>query len=186
MKISELKKVVLAATKGPWRLHTHHYPRSNTYAHSVVTDEFFGEVVAFTETKPHHDKEKDDATFISTFDPVMVMELLNTIEQLKEKVNELQDRASDREFNSTLLLGRLAALTDLDEDWSENWFAVVDAIEKRIEQDPAAAAIKYVLSSKCQDSHLEFLRCWTVGNFRIMREEWDDVPPEVFIGAEVV
>lgn len=49
--------------------------------------------------------------------------------------------------------------------------------------NPAAAAIKYVIEHPC-DSPIEFLRCWYYGDFGSIRKEWEDVPDEVFIGAD--
>lgn len=47
----------------------------------------------------------------------------------------------------------------------------------------AVAAIAYVLEHP-GESPMEFLRCWNEGNFAALREEWPDVPAEVFIGAD--
>ncbi len=49
--------------------------------------------------------------------------------------------------------------------------------------DAAAAAIAYALDHPCE-SPMEFLRCWNEGNFDALREEWSDIPDEVFIGAD--
>lgn len=49
--------------------------------------------------------------------------------------------------------------------------------------DPAVAAIAYALQNRCE-SPIEFLDCWNEGNFEALREEWLNVPPEVFIGAD--
>ena len=47
--------------------------------------------------------------------------------------------------------------------------------------NPAAHAIEYALS---HDEPEAFLRCWMEGNFDAIRREWEDVPEEVFIGAD--
>ena len=47
--------------------------------------------------------------------------------------------------------------------------------------NPAAAAIEYALSD---DDPVAFLRCWFEGNFDALRNEWENVPEEVFIGAD--
>ncbi|BAU76160.1 hypothetical protein [Metapseudomonas furukawaii] len=49
--------------------------------------------------------------------------------------------------------------------------------------DAAVAAITYVLANPCEEP-LEFLRCWNEGNFDALRKEWENVPDEVFIGAD--
>ena len=49
--------------------------------------------------------------------------------------------------------------------------------------NPAAAAIKYAIEHQ-GDSPIEFLHCWYYGNFDAIRSEWEDVPDEVFIGAD--
>ena len=47
--------------------------------------------------------------------------------------------------------------------------------------NPAVAAIEYALNV---DEPEAFLRCWFEGNFDALRNEWDAVPEEVFIGAD--
>ncbi|MFJ2453975.1 hypothetical protein ACIOWK_20025 [Pseudomonas protegens] len=57
-------------------------------------------------------------------------------------------------------------------------------IELELYQPNAAvAAIAYALANPCE-SPLEFLRCWSSGDFQALRQEWDDVPEEVFIDAD--
>ena len=46
----------------------------------------------------------------------------------------------------------------------------------------AVAAIQYAL--KDSTSMFEFLYTWNEGEFQSLRDEWDDVPDEVFIGAD--
>ena len=48
--------------------------------------------------------------------------------------------------------------------------------------DPAVAAIEYVLETR--EDPMKFLECWFEGDFDALREEWDDVPDDVFIGAD--
>ena len=47
--------------------------------------------------------------------------------------------------------------------------------------NPAVAAIEYALND---DDPEAFLRCWVEGNFDALRNEWENVPEEVFIGAD--
>lgn len=49
--------------------------------------------------------------------------------------------------------------------------------------NPAVAVIQYVLDHHC-DSPIEFLNCWMHGDFDVIRREWENVPDEVFIGAD--
>lgn len=49
--------------------------------------------------------------------------------------------------------------------------------------NPAVAAIQYALTHPFEDP-IQFLRCWNEGDFQALREEWDGVPEEVFIGAD--
>src|SRR5687768_1315291 len=52
---------------------------------------------------------------------------------------------------------------------------------RRNGKDAAVAAIKYALHG---DEPMTFLRLWFEGNFDSLRAEWDNVPEEVFIGAD--
>ncbi|MHB0818513.1 hypothetical protein ACYCFK_09555 [Stutzerimonas stutzeri] len=45
----------------------------------------------------------------------------------------------------------------------------------------AVAAIEYALRD---DDPMAFLRCWFHGDFDVLRREWENVPDEVFIGAD--
>ena len=51
--------------------------------------------------------------------------------------------------------------------------------------DSAVAAIKYALE-KCENvfDSMWFLRLWNEGEFEAIREEYEDVPNEVFIDAD--
>lgn len=48
---------------------------------------------------------------------------------------------------------------------------------------PAIAAINFALSSECECS-MEFLHCWTHGDFPEIRRDWPEAPEAVFIGAD--
>lgn len=50
-------------------------------------------------------------------------------------------------------------------------------------RDSVGAVIAYILANPCE-SPIEFLRCWNEGNFDALRTEWENVPEEVFIGAD--
>jgi len=47
----------------------------------------------------------------------------------------------------------------------------------------AVAAIEYALANR-GDSPMEFMYCWFHGDFDAIRNEWSNVPDEVFIGAD--
>lgn len=53
-----------------------------------------------------------------------------------------------------------------------------------VNNNPAVAAIKYALSNDCLGSEREFLNCWFHGDFGAIRREWENVPEDVFIGAD--
>lgn len=62
----------------------------------------------------------------------------------------------------------------------------VERLKEELEEnnsDAAVAAIKYALEHWTEDP-VTFLECWMDGDFSSIREEWDDVPDEVFIGAD--
>lgn len=72
------------------------------------------------------------------------------------------------------------------------WFAQTEADLKAIhdqglcadlplENDAAVAAIEFALKD---DDGLIFLRLWHEGEFDVIRAEWENVPDEVFIGAD--
>lgn len=48
--------------------------------------------------------------------------------------------------------------------------------------NPAVAAIEYALKN---DEPEVFLKCWMHGEFQELRDEWENIPDDVFIGAEV-
>ncbi|MDH2434733.1 hypothetical protein QCD60_29595 [Pokkaliibacter sp. MBI-7] len=47
----------------------------------------------------------------------------------------------------------------------------------------AVAAIEYALQLGSGDDGLVFLRCWSEGEFDVIRAEWPEAPEEVF-GAD--
>lgn len=51
--------------------------------------------------------------------------------------------------------------------------------------NPAAAAIAYALELDDDDDAVQFLRMWNEGSFDDIRREYDALPEELFIGAEV-
>lgn len=82
-------------------------------------------------------------------------------------------------------LSRIATLLEMPED--QPIIQAVDVLQAMLEQpaidtnNAAVAAIQYALKD---DSPMEFLKCWNEGNFAALRKEWENVPDEVFIGAD--
>lgn len=58
----------------------------------------------------------------------------------------------------------------------------IEAIET-LRNDAAVAAIQYAIENSDEEP-IQFLRCWYHGDFDAIRQEWNDVPDEVFIGAD--
>jgi hypothetical protein len=56
-------------------------------------------------------------------------------------------------------------------------------MEDIYECNAAVAAIKYVLELDPDDCYT-FLYLWCYGEFDALRKEWDNIPDEVFIGAD--
>ena len=54
------------------------------------------------------------------------------------------------------------------------------------ENNPSLAVINYMLSENVDgsDDAMDFLRYWYEGEFDILRRNWDNIPDEVFIGAD--
>ena len=48
----------------------------------------------------------------------------------------------------------------------------------------AVAAIAYALSDECGGDVEQFLSYWNEGDFDALRRNWDNIPDEVFIGAD--
>ncbi len=56
-----------------------------------------------------------------------------------------------------------------------------EIMSKKKSNNAAVAAIAFALRT---EDPMTFLRLWNEGEFDIIRREWDDVPDEVFIGAD--
>lgn len=68
----------------------------------------------------------------------------------------------------------------------KNWAGQLSAANAPAEfqgNDAAVAAITYVLENRNEDP-LAFLHYWFEGNFEALRRDWENVPDEVFIGAD--
>lgn len=63
--------------------------------------------------------------------------------------------------------------------------ALADAI---VENNPALAAIQYALEGDNHEwdssNQLKFLELWSEGEFETLRNNWENIPDEVFIGAD--
>lgn len=70
----------------------------------------------------------------------------------------------------------------LAEQW--NCRTTVDD-QDSLNSDAAVAAIAFALEKASGDiDDIEFLRCWSEGDFDSIRDEWPEAPEEVFIGAD--
>lgn len=79
----ELKRLAEAAPGSAWRHHVHHHPKSNTYSHTIQTDEDWGDPVAYTETSPRSEHECAAAAFIAAANPAAVLALIAEVERLQ-------------------------------------------------------------------------------------------------------
>ncbi|MBP2859740.1 hypothetical protein J8657_19275 [Dickeya oryzae] len=52
-----------------------------------------------------------------------------------------------------------------------------------MDSNPAVAAIEYALTLR-PDECRTFLHLWSYGEFDALRKEWENIPDEVFIGAD--
>ena len=57
----------------------------------------------------------------------------------------------------------------------------VKLLEEYSHPDPASAAIAYALGT---EDMFEFLSYWNEGEFQILCDNWEDIPDDVFIGAD--
>jgi hypothetical protein len=69
-----------------------------------------------------------------------------------------------------------------DEDTGEERDFAFSGFLQPAGNDAAVAAIEYAMHD---DDPKAFLNAWMHGDFDVIRREWDDVPDEVFIGAEL-
>lgn len=76
-----------------------------------------------------------------------------------------------------------------DDEVIEMYDNAREALEEAIAgKDSLLALIAYVLDREkhhyVADNQLKFLELWSEGEFETLRENWDDIPDEVFIGAD--
>lgn len=64
-----------------------------------------------------------------------------------------------------------------------NLAAELEAELKLKEANPALEAIRYALDNGSEEP-MTFLELWLHGDFEKIRENWDNVPDAVFIGAD--
>ena len=89
---------------------------------------------------------------------------------------------------------RVAVNTNLKQSVQQQLNSVIlpsgDEIEwtKGDQPNPALAAIKYTLDTNNHDHEsgvqLDFLEYWSLGEFDTLRRNWENIPDEVFIGAD--
>lgn len=88
------------------------------------------------------------------------------------------DEIHDKNVLITSLQAQVARLKVLVEERDKT----LDEYDAR--NNPAVAAIQYAIEQCDMGSAVEFLTAWNEGDFDALREEWDNVPDEVFEGAD--
>ncbi|EXG73082.1 hypothetical protein [Acinetobacter baumannii] len=73
----------------------------------------------------------------------------------------------------------------IEEEFKSAKENIIVEIKERT-NDPALAVIQYILSDNVDgtDDAMEFLNYWNEGEFDILRRNWNNIPDEVFIGAD--
>lgn len=74
-----------------------------------------------------------------------------------------------------------------DEETIELYDEARSALESvMVENNPSLAVIQYMLSENVDgsDDAMDFLRYWDEGEFDTLRRNWENIPDEVFIGAD--
>ena len=93
---------------------------------------------------------------------------------VKELIHCLSDNINDL---PPQVISKLKELNDSG-DTHEQQVQIEQLTERN---NPAVAAIQYAIDDPfCK----EFLQLWNEGDFDAIRKEWDDVPDEVFDGAD--
>ena len=88
------------------------------------------------------------------------------------KINQVMNEVIDDESSFDIQNERLKVIIAEREE-------TIDSLNNV--NNPAVAAIEYALKD---DYSVEFLRLWNEGEFDEIRSGWDNVPDEVFIGAD--
>lgn len=112
---SELKRLAEMAPGTVWRHHIHHHPKSNTYSHTIQTDEDFGEPVAYTETSPRSEHECAAAAFIAAANPAAILALITENESMAEFKEHMVQLREAHGFDSWS-----SALVEIDKLKAEN------------------------------------------------------------------
>ncbi len=96
--------------------------------------------------------------------------------------------------NDQLQLGRfnklLSHIPECEDHGTECIPGAIEWIKEKVAEgnnNPAIEALRYALESDmCEDDtdRVNFLRLWFNADFPEIREEWKNIPDEVFIGAD--
>jgi hypothetical protein len=62
--------------------------------------------------------------------------------------------------------------------------ATIDGVQEEAPNNAAVAAIIYALSDEGDGDVEQFLSYWVEGDFDALRRNWNNIPDEVFIGAD--
>lgn len=122
------------------------------------------------------------------------MDLKHLVERLKHAFNMEQRARKQGGWGVTKPFKSIddslygAAITKLEEQQEQirRLTVLIEERDKTLDEydarnNPAVAAIQYALND---DDCKTFLRLWNEGEFDALREEWDNVPDEVFDGAD--
>lgn len=90
------------------------------------------------------------------------------------------------DMNDKQIVKRLTEELEAQQEQIRRLTMLIEERDKTLDEydarnNPAVAAIQYALND---DDCQTFLRLWNEGEFDTLREEWDDVPDEVFEGAD--
>ena len=110
---ADLRKICDAATPGPWREVTNKDKTVNVL--SAPDDDGF-----YTKVCLVNGRDSDCAAFIATFNPTRVRAMLDEIEALKDRIDDLENVAEEvsAEFEGDCWMALRALLDDQQFDWS--------------------------------------------------------------------
>jgi hypothetical protein len=91
LNLTELREIAVAATDGPWNLHTLRTDETHDIRGSIDDE---ANIVIYAEC------EDADADHIATFDPPTVLALIDEVERLRAVVDEVAERAWDHAVGS--------------------------------------------------------------------------------------
>lgn len=136
----------------------------------------------------HRERELECCLEDITRTPATMTRTLDAIEGQFYELQKFAQKGLDRDPCFTKVIDDVFIKNTLNHQLQ----AEVDLLNQLVKDltnanNPAVAAIDYVLNSIEDDSDSTlFLRMWNEGDFDGLRESFEDIPDEVFEGAEVV